>query len=73
VRVVPEFLKEGETVELGDFGRLMVSIKSEGTEKAEDFTKSMIKKSKDTFQPGISIKKEMKTIDFQKVDEKTGK
>jgi predicted histone-like DNA-binding protein len=73
VRVIPEFLKQGATIELGDFGRLMVSIHSEGVETPEDFTKAMIKKSKVSFQPGVSIKKEMKTVDYQKAEEKKSK
>ena len=42
-------------------------------DKPDDFTKSMIKKSSVSSQPGVSIKKEMKNVDSQRVDEKTGK
>ncbi|MFA8436846.1 MAG: HU family DNA-binding protein [Marinifilaceae bacterium] len=67
VRVLPEFLKKGQTIELGDFGRLSVNIRSSGADTEEEFKKDLIKGNKINFAPGVSVKKEMKNVEYEKV------
>ena len=43
-------LKAGRIVRLGDLGSLQMGLSSKGVEKAEDFTASMIKKSRVNFR-----------------------
>ena len=48
-------LKAGRIVRLGDLGSMQMGVSSEGAEKAEDFTISMIKKSRINFRPGKGL------------------
>ncbi len=65
-KVIPEFLTEGATVELGDFGRLQVTISSEGADTEEDFSKEMIKNCKVSFQPSVKVKETLKSVKYEK-------
>ena len=67
VRILPEFLKSGATVELGSLGRFMVTISSEGADTEDDFDKSLIKSNKISFHPGTKVKKEMEKVEYDKV------
>ncbi|MDR2057765.1 MAG: HU family DNA-binding protein, partial [Dysgonamonadaceae bacterium] len=51
-QVLCEQLKEGKIVRLGDFGAFQVRIESEGVEKKEKYTVSLIKSKKVVFRPG---------------------
>ncbi|WP_282036869.1 hypothetical protein [Saccharicrinis aurantiacus] len=66
-KILPEFLKEGATVELGDLGRFRVNISSDGAESEEDFKKEMIKSNKISYQASVKVKKEMKNVEYTKV------
>ncbi|WP_282039781.1 hypothetical protein [Saccharicrinis aurantiacus] len=66
-KILPEFLKEGATVELGDLGRFMVNISSAGADTEEEFKKDLIKSNKISYQPSTSVKKEMKYVEYTKV------
>ncbi len=65
--VLPEYLSTGATVELGDFGRLMVNISSNGTDTEEEFSKDLIKSNKISYQPSTKVKKVMKDVTYKKV------
>ncbi|WP_439183645.1 HU family DNA-binding protein [Carboxylicivirga taeanensis] len=65
-RVIPEFLTAGATVEMGDLGRLQVSISSEGTDTEEDFSKALIKNCKVSFQPSVKVKETLKAAKYEK-------
>ena len=65
--VLPEYLSEGATAELGDFGRLMVTINSKGSDTEEDFSKELIKGITITYYPSTKVKKILKGVDFKKV------
>ena len=67
VRILPEVLKSGATVELGSLGRFMVTINSEGADTEEDFDKSLIKSNKISFHPGTKVKKEMENVEYEKI------
>lgn len=66
-KVLPEFLKQGATVELGDLGRLMVNISSGGADTEEDFTDDQIKSNKISYQPSIKVKEVMKAVKYEKI------
>ncbi|TLX73277.1 hypothetical protein E9993_15930 [Labilibacter sediminis] len=66
-KILPEFLKKGATVELGDLGRFMVNISSGGAETEEDFSKDLIKSNKISYQPSTKVKKVMKEVIYEKV------
>ncbi len=66
-KVLPEFLMEGATVELGDFGRLMVNLSSHGSDVEDDFKKELIKGNKISYQMSTSVKKVMKSAEYKKV------
>ncbi|MCT4645546.1 MAG: DNA-binding protein [Carboxylicivirga sp.] len=65
-RVIPEFLSEGATVELGDLGRLQVTISSEGADTEEDFNKKMVKNCKVRYQPSVKVKDTLEAVKFEK-------
>ena len=60
-------LKAGRIVRLGDLGSLQMGLSSEGAEKAEDFTLSMIKKSRINFRPGKGLTDITKTMAYTRV------
>lgn len=60
-------LKAGRIVRLGDLGSLQMGVSSSGAEKAEDFTSSMIKKSRINFRPGKGLLDMAKTVAYTRV------
>lgn len=60
-------LKAGRIVRLGDLGSLQMGLSSKGVEKAEDFTASMIKKSRVNFRPGKGLTDIAKTMAYTRV------
>ncbi len=65
-KIIPEYLANGATVELGDLGRLQVNLSSSGVENEEDFRKELIKSCNVRFQPSVQVKKAMKNVDYKK-------
>jgi len=65
-KIIPEFLIEGATVELGDLGRLQVSISSEGADTEEDFNKEMVKSCKVSYRPSVQVKETLAAVKFEK-------
>ena len=66
IQVIPEYLLEGRTIKLGEFGTFRLTISSDGADTAESFTSSMIKKVKLNFRPGKLISDALKTISYEK-------
>ncbi|RGU29894.1 HU family DNA-binding protein [Bacteroides cellulosilyticus] len=60
-------LKAGRIVRLGDLGSMQMGLSSTGAEKAEDFTLSMIKKSRINFRPGKGLTDITKTMAYTRV------
>ena len=56
IRLLPRHLMQGEIVRLGDFGSFYLVASSAGTEKAEDFTPKMIRKTRLRFVPSRQLK-----------------
>lgn len=60
-------LKAGRIVRLGDLGSLQMGLSSTGALKAEDFTASMIRKSRINFRPGKALTDMAKTVAYTRV------
>ncbi len=66
-KLIPDLLKEGKSIDLGDLGILSVHLKSEGRESAEDVRPNTIKGVRIHFRPSVQLKKEMNNAEFRKV------
>lgn len=66
--LIPEYLKNGHTVHLGDLGVFRMGVNSKGQEKQEDVSAESIKSKKIRFLPGIPMKKAIEDAKFIKID-----
>lgn len=71
--VVAEALTNGEIVRLGELGSLQVSLSGEGSEDAESFNDSLIKKAKILFRGGKTLQNAMTTLKYEQVEQKYAK
>jgi len=62
---LPTLLKDGFSVQLGEFGTLRLSLSSEGAEQPETFNAGTIS-GKVIFTPGTAVKKELADITYEK-------
>lgn len=62
---VPEYLKDGKSVQLGDFGTFRCSFSSEGADKPEQINASSIKATRVIFTPGVKLKNQLADISFE--------
>ena len=67
LKVLPRQLLDGKIIRLGDFGSFRLSLSSSGADKAEDFTKNMIKGVNLLFRPGKQITDELNKAEFVKI------
>ena len=65
--VIVEALKSGEIVRLGDLGSLQIGISSKGAETEEDFSESLIKKTRINFRPGSALMGALTNLTFARV------
>ena len=65
--VITEALKSGEIVRLGDLGSLQIGISSKGAETEEDYSESLIKKTRINFRPGSALMGALTNLTFTKV------
>ncbi|AXG67823.1 bacterial DNA-binding protein [Kordia sp. SMS9] len=66
VHLLPEYLCQGSSISLGDFGTFSVHIRSEGKETPEAVNAQSIKDIKVSFRPSVEFKKRMKGVAFKK-------
>ena len=66
--LIPEYIKNGHTVHLGDLGIFRLGISSMKEEKQEDVSAESIKAKKIRFLPGIEMKKAITDAKFIKID-----
>jgi predicted histone-like DNA-binding protein len=66
-KILRRHLENGEIVRFGDFGSFQISIGSEGAEKKDKFSTSMIKTKKVAFRPGIDLKEMLNNLKFEKL------
>ena len=62
---LPPLLKDGFSVQLGEFGTMHLALSSEGADTSEAFNTNSIT-YKVVFTPGISLKKELVDISYVK-------
>ena len=62
--IVPEYLKNGHNVHLGDMGTLSLNISSSKSEKPEEATVDTIKSAKIRFLPSSIMKDGIRNVDF---------
>lgn len=61
---LPKYLKDGYSVQLGNFGTMRLSLSSEGAASPKEFRSNTIK-PKIIFTPGTELKEKMKTIVYE--------
>ena len=61
---IPDYLKDGKSVQLGELGTLRMSFSSEGTEKPEILNADKIRNIKVVFIPGMKLKHELRNTTF---------
>lgn len=64
VDLLPALLKDGFSVQLGDFGTIRLSLSSKGAENPETFDTKTIE-PKVVFTPSVIMKNEIKTIKYE--------
>ncbi|MEQ9102146.1 MAG: HU family DNA-binding protein [Imperialibacter sp.] len=66
LELIPKFLRNGRTVNLGQLGRFSVNISSKGYETPEEVGNYSIVKSKVLFTPSDEMRDELKTIKYSR-------
>ncbi|MCC8145438.1 MAG: HU family DNA-binding protein [Bacteroidales bacterium] len=64
---LPNYLKKGYSVQMGDFGTLRLSLSSTGSDSPEDVSVANLKKVKIIFTPSSKLKKEIETTPLEKL------
>ena len=65
--VIAESIQKGEIVRLMDIGTFRVGISTKGALKEEEFSESLIKKTRILFRPGSVLQNALAHINFTKV------
>jgi predicted histone-like DNA-binding protein len=61
-------LQSGSIVQVGEFGNFRLSVKSEGTEDADDYKVSKVKRVRILFTPGSSLRKSVGEVNCEMDD-----
>ena len=64
--IIPRQISNGNIVELGDFGTLWMSIRSDGSDKLEEVKAHNIKRVTARFNPGKEFKQVLSNTEFVK-------
>lgn len=65
---LPDYLMNGHSVRLGDFGLMKLSFSGEGRGTAEDVTAKEIKNPRILFLPGVEFKQRLQKTDYKKFE-----
>lgn len=65
VEEIIESLEEGNSVKLGDLGRMRVSLSSSGMEKADEVSAHNIRRGKIIFTPSVMLKDRVNRLSFR--------
>ena len=65
---LPDYLMNGHSVRLGDFGLMKLSFSGEGRGTADDVTARESKSLRVLFYPGVELKRKLSATYFEKVD-----
>ena len=63
---LPHYLRDGFSIQLGEFGTLRISLSSKGAATAKDFNTGNIK-PRIIFTPGVALKKRLQGMSFEVV------
>ena len=66
---LPHYLRDGFSIQLGEFGSMRVTLSSKGAEKEEDFKTATIK-PRVVFTPGGELKRELAANSYESVRKK---
>lgn len=66
LELLPTYLVDGKSVQLGDFGTFRISFSSEGVEAQEEFNVNKIKSRKVIFTPSSDFKSALNEMEFHK-------
>jgi predicted histone-like DNA-binding protein len=66
IKIIPQFLDDGEIVRLGDLGSFTVSVHSEGEDKEEEVDAFSVKRAKIRFVPGKLIKNAINNFEYRR-------
>ena len=67
LQLVPQYLSEGRTVDLGQLGKFSISISSKGEESPEEVSRSNIIGHKVLFKPSAEMRDLLTNVKFEKV------
>ena len=62
---LPEYLKDGKSVQLGEFGTVRCSFFSKGVDKPEDVNASLVKSIRVVFSSGVQLKHQLSDMSFE--------
>ena len=65
---LPSYLKDGHSVQLGEFGTMRLSLSSKGADSEKAFNADTIK-TRVVFTPGVEMKHEMRETSYEIVHE----
>ena len=68
LKTIPEELLNGNIVKLGDFGSFYTVVTGKGSDKKDEFNKSLIDKVEIKFRPGKIVKNLLKNAKFSRID-----
>lgn len=66
--ILPFHLKEGKTIDLGEFAKLRLGISSDGAKTEKEFHVSMIRRVRVIFTPSIRLKDTLKRTHFERIE-----
>jgi predicted histone-like DNA-binding protein len=69
LQLIPEFLLEGQAIDLGPLGKFKVNIRSMGHMEPESVSAYSISNAKLLFVPGFELKEKLSTMRFVKASE----
>jgi predicted histone-like DNA-binding protein len=70
--VIPDLLKRGHIIDLGDLGSIYITFKSNGETTAEEVTSQSITRARVRFRMSKWLKQAMRFIEFTKVEHENG-
>lgn len=71
--IIPDLLKRGHRIQLGDLGAIYPTLESEGRDTEDEVTSDSIKQVRVRFRIGKWLKQAMTFLEFSKIENGNGK
>jgi predicted histone-like DNA-binding protein len=71
--IIPDLLKRGHRIQLGDLGAIYPTLESEGVDTEDEVTSDSIKQVRVRFRIGKWLKQAMTFLEFSKIENGNGK